>query len=203
MNANASPIDEVVAEAIRAPIEALLELDGGAWTLVMRREFPQSPARLWAMLTEPELLGRWSPVIPDRPLTSVGPASCVEHPGEAPRDAEVLAVDPPRTLVHRWGSDVLSWTVSERSGGSLLELRQSVAERAAASMYAAGWRVCLGRLGVEDEQGSPRERVVGMRAMDYGWAALRDAYEVELGGSGSGEAEPIDRARSARQASSE
>lgn len=34
----------------------------------MRREFPQSPERLWQMLTDPARLARWSPVVPDRAL---------------------------------------------------------------------------------------------------------------------------------------
>lgn len=29
---------------------------------------------VWEHLTQPELLATWSPVVPDRPLTSVGPA---------------------------------------------------------------------------------------------------------------------------------
>lgn len=191
MNANAEPLDEAVDDAIVAAIEAhvdvRVEQEGGSWTLVMRREYAQAPERLWAMLTEPELLAKWSPVVPDRPLTSVGPATCIENPGDEPHDAEVLLVDPPRALTHRWGSEVLGWTIEPSGSGSILELRQSLSERSAATQWAAsGWHVCLGRLGAED--GTPHERVVGMRAMDYGWEALRERYEAQLGGAGSGEA---------------
>lgn len=175
-----APRDERIVAEIHAPINAGVEPDGDRWALVMRRSFTHSPERLWRMLTEPELLARWSPVVPDRPLTSEGPASSRENPDDAPVDAEVLTAEAPRLLMHRWGGDVLRWIIEPHGSGSVLEMRQTFDDRASAPMYAAGWRVCIGRLAAEGD-GAQRERVVGMRAMDYGWQELSDRYAIELG----------------------
>lgn len=172
------PRDEAIAAQVHAPIEVLLELDEDRWTLVMRRRFPHSPQKLWAMLTEPAKLARWSPIVPDRPLTEPGPATCRENPDDDPIDAEVVVVDAPRQLVHRWGPDLLRWTLTPNGDGTVLELRETTGEHGAAVMLAAGWQVCLGRLAAED--GTDRERPTGQRAMAYGWEELRDTYHGQF-----------------------
>ncbi|MFT3889862.1 MAG: SRPBCC domain-containing protein [Arachnia sp.] len=173
-----APRDEVIAAQVRAPIEVDLELEEDRWTIVIRRRFPHAPQKLWAMLTEPAQLARWSPIVPDRPLTEPGPASCRENPGDDPIDAEVLIVDAPRLLVHRWGPDVLRWTLTPDGEGTALELRQATGGHGAAVMLVAGWQVCLGRLAAED--GTGRERPTGHRAMAYGWEELRDKYRDQF-----------------------
>lgn len=174
------PIDEAVAAQIHAPLEVLLQQKEADWNLLVRRRFPHSPEKLWRMITDPELLAHWSPIVPDRRLDQPGPAACRENPEDPPLDAEVLIADPPRKLVHRWGSEVLSWTITRNTEGALLELRQTLGDRARASLYAAGWQVCLGRLAAEDES-ADRERVVGARAWAYGCGALIERYRGELG----------------------
>lgn len=172
------PRDEVIAEQVHAPIEVQLELEEDRWTIVMCRQFPHAPQKLWAMLTEPAQLARWSPIVPDRPLTEPGPATCRENPGDDPIDAEVLVVDAPRQLVHRWGPDLLRWTITSDGDDTVLELRQATGGHGAAVMLAAGWQVCLGRLAAED--GTDRERPTGQRAMAYGWEELRDKYRSQF-----------------------
>lgn len=173
--------DQTILLEIQAPVEATLERESTQWTLVMRRTFRHNPARLWHMLTDPDQLARWSPIVPDRPLTAAGPATSRENPDVEPVDAEVLVADAPRHLVHRWGSDVLSWTlVPDTDEGTTLELRQTFADRSVASMYAAGWQVCFGTLSATHD-GVERERVVGMAAMDYGWESLNKRYAAEFG----------------------
>ncbi|WP_309104327.1 SRPBCC domain-containing protein [Microbacterium sp.] len=172
--------DESVAAQIRFPLEIRLEHDESDWTLVMRRRFPHTPARLWQMITEPELLARWSPVVPDRPLDSPGPATCREKPEDEPLDAEVLIADRPRKLVHRWDAEILSWTITSGDDGTTLELRQSLGDHPRASQYAAGWHLCLARLAVEDD-GFDHERVVGGRAWAYGCGDLIERYRDVLG----------------------
>lgn len=182
------PADEAIVAQIHAPIEVLLELDESQWTLVMRRKFPHGPRKLWVMLTEPERLARWSPIVPDRPLTEPGPATCRENPGDEPIDAEVLVADEPRRLVHRWGPELLAWTIEPAEGGTILELRQTVHEPDFASRYAGGWQVCLGRLAAE-EDGVEHERVVGERAWAYGCQELierhRTAFATRVPKAGS------------------
>ncbi|MFT4296757.1 MAG: SRPBCC domain-containing protein [Micropruina sp.] len=173
-----APRDEAIAAQVHAPIEVDLELEEDQWTIVMRRRFPHAPQKLWAMLTEPARLARWSPIVPDRPLTEPGPASCRENSGDDPIDAEVLVVDAPRQLVHRWGPDLLRWTLTPDGEGTALELRQATGGHGAAVMLVAGWQVCLGRLAAED--GADRERPTGQRAMAYGWEELRDKYRDQF-----------------------
>ncbi|GAA0239616.1 SRPBCC family protein [Cryptosporangium japonicum] len=159
---------------MHAPIDAALERDGERWTLVLRRQFRHDAKRLWEMLVDPARLATWSPIVPDRPLTSVGPATCRENPGDEPNDAEVLLVDPPHLLVHRWGTDLLRWTVTPADDGAVLELRQTFDDRSSAPMTAAGWQVCLGVLAAGD--GTGRERATGRQARDYDWDDLRERY---------------------------
>lgn len=171
--------DATIVAEIQSPVEVLLERDEERWTLVMRRSFRHTAERLWQMITDPAELKRWSPVVPDRPLTEPGPATCRENPGDDPIDAEVLVVNAPRLLVHRWGTDLLRWTVTPDGNGAVLELRQTFADHAMASSYAAGWQVCLGCLAATAD-GISRERVTGQRALAYGWRELHDRYAMEL-----------------------
>jgi uncharacterized protein YndB with AHSA1/START domain len=137
------------------------------------------------MLTEPGRLARWSPFVPDREVTTVGPATARENPGDPPVDAEVLFVDPHRELVHRWGDDRLRWRLEPTPEGSRLTLEHTFGPPAEAgpdeaAMYAAGWHVCFAVL-VPVLDGEPVARVVGAAAESYGWTAWRDRYRDVLG----------------------
>jgi uncharacterized protein YndB with AHSA1/START domain len=173
--------DEAISGEVHAPVEVNLLQDDSEWTPVMRRTFPHDVHRLWEMLTEPELLAQWSPVVPDRVLDSVGPATCRENPGYEPVDAEVLIADAPRKLVHRWGTEVLSWTVFRTEDGSELELRQTLSDHLQTYLLAAGWQVCMARLAVPDD-GMDHECATGQRALAYGWEALAEHYRSRFGG---------------------
>lgn len=110
--------DPVTAEIVAHDAIATLVQEDGRWVLTMTRDLPYPAERVWPKLTEPGELGKWSPVVPDRPLTSVGPATTRENRGEEPIDAEVLACDPPRELVHRWGPEqLLRWTLTPTAEG--------------------------------------------------------------------------------------
>jgi len=173
--------DQAIVAGIRFPTEVALERDEAGWTLVMRRPLRHSPEQVWRMLTEPDRLARWSPIVPDRSLAEVGPASCRENPGDEPIDAEVLVADAPSLLVHRWGTALMRWTVTAVEEGTVLELRQTCDDRTVASSSAAGWRTCFGTLAATFD-GVERERVIGPRALDYGWQALHERYEREFAG---------------------
>ena len=162
------------------PVRASLAEAAGRWVLTMTRDLRQPPERVWPMLTEPAQLSRWSPVVPDRPLASAGPAVSHETPGQPGVDVTVLSCDPPRELVHRWGGHLLRWALEPVPGGSRLTLEQTFGAPDDAAMYAAGWHLCLAVLEVLDA-GHDVSRVVGERARDYGWAELRDRYQAVLG----------------------
>ncbi len=158
------------------PVAAELTRDGDHWILTMRRRLRHSPERVWPMLTDPEQLARWSPYVPDRVLDAAGPVTARENPGDPPRDGEVLRFDPPRELVHRYGDDVLRWTLLPDGDGSLLTLQHTLDGSQPPSYIASGWHICFGTLAaieVDDGVG----RVVGADAMGYGWEKLRDAYD--------------------------
>ena len=174
---------EIVLAEIRAqPAEATLTEVAGRWVLTMTRMLRHPPERVWTYLTEPRLLTRWSPVVPNRALNSTGPASSRETPEQDPVDAEVLVSDPPRELVHRWGAHVLRWTLRSTGTGSHLTLEHTFDNRAETGSFASGWHIVLAVLTVLLD-GKQVDRVVGKRALDYGWSELKDRYEANSTGA--------------------
>ncbi|XBH22231.1 SRPBCC domain-containing protein [Jonesiaceae bacterium BS-20] len=168
--------DAVISAQVAIPLAATLNRDQAPWVLSLRRPMPHSPHTLWQMITEPEYLAHWSPIVPNRPLTTPGPATCRETPEDTATDAEVLSVGAYRQLIHQWGPEQLTWNIHPDHDGTVLELHQTVNSHTEAIMNAAGWHICLARLATE-QGGVSRERVVGMRAMDYGFAGLVEHYE--------------------------
>ena len=90
-----------------------------------------SPARVWAYLTEPDLLGRWFHPS-DRPLTSPGPYDfwkTAEEAGTRFCHGEVLEVQAERRLVytvtHQWLGDHptrVVWSLEAAGEGTRLSL---------------------------------------------------------------------------------
>ncbi len=160
-------------------IDATLEHRDGAWVLTMTRPLPHSADAVWPWLTDPQRLARWSPAVPDAALTSPGPRRIREHPGDDPVDGEVLSVDAPHELVHRWGADVLRWRLKDTDTGCTITLEHRMADRGPAPMNAAGWHVCLDVLEpILSGEDVPRR--VGQDALDGGWEVLRDKYAEAL-----------------------
>ena len=62
--------DELTRAAGEALTAARMKL--GALTLTV--ELPATQPEIWRWITAPELLQQWSPVVPDRALTSLGAA---------------------------------------------------------------------------------------------------------------------------------
>jgi uncharacterized protein YndB with AHSA1/START domain len=176
----ADPIDPVVAAIIaqQSAEATVIEVEGRC-VLTMTREFQHEVERMWSKLTDPDELRKWSPVVPDRALTSTGPATARENPESDPVDAEVLVVDRPRELSHRWGLHVLRWTLTPTVNGCRLTLEQTFDDREERGSFAAGWHLCLAVLtaALDDRE---VERVVGSRAGDYGWQSLEARYLASL-----------------------
>ncbi|MCH8614314.1 SRPBCC family protein [Arsenicicoccus dermatophilus] len=159
-------------------VDATLTTAEGVPTLTMVHELPVGPEDAWELLVDPALSATWSPVVGDRRLDAAGPATSRERPDEEPVDAEVLTAEPPRELVHRWGGDVLRWSITSREHGSRITLRQELADPTRASSLAAGWHLCLAGLEAR-AAGHDVSRPVGQEAArHYGWAQLRDGYDV-------------------------
>lgn len=153
------------------------------WLLGIEIPLEADPAELWGWITDPELLARWSPAVPDRVLTSTGHATVTENHGDEPVLADVLVVETERELVHRWGASTLRWIITEsghgEAGRSVLRLEQRISERDTAPLAAAGWHVCFAVLQA-GTAGRLIPRVVGESALDYGWSTLNDRYRREL-----------------------
>jgi uncharacterized protein YndB with AHSA1/START domain len=162
-------------------LDATLESRDEAWVLTLVRDFTRPADVVWPWLTDPSRLARWSPIVPDRPLDEVGARQVHENPDDDPIDGEVLSVDPPRELIHRWGRDVVRWRLEPTASGCTLTLEQTMAQRDPAAMNAAGWEVCLDVLD-EVLGGADSPRATGAAAAaDRGWATLRDQYAEALG----------------------
>ena len=162
------------------PLEGKLENRDGAWILTLVRDFGQPAEKLWPWLVDPDRLRQWSPIVPDRALDGVGPRQVRENPDDEPVTGDVISVDPPHELVHRWGDDLVRWRLSPTDTGCRLTLEQTMRERDHAAMNAAGWHLCLDVLD-DAANGVDRRRVVGRDAIAHGWEALRDKYSEALG----------------------
>ena len=125
------------------PLQGILENRDGAWVLTLVRDFRQPAEKLWPWLTDPDRLRQWSPIVPDRALDSIGPREVRENPDDEPVTGDVVSVDPPHELVHRWGDDVVRWRLSPTDTGCRLTLEHTMRERDRAAMNAAGWHLCL------------------------------------------------------------
>ena len=95
-------------------------------SVVMEREMPFPPERIWRALTQQHLLEEWlmktdfEPVV-DRPFSFRAEWGAVE--------GRVLDVEPQRSLSYTWGDDklksVVTWTLTPTATGTLLRMEQT------------------------------------------------------------------------------
>ena len=95
-------------------------------SVVIERELPHPPEKIWRALTEPHLIEAW--------LMGNDFASDVGHRFTLAADwgavtGEVLAVEPHKSLSYRWvgrGLDsVVTWTLTPSASGTHLRMQQS------------------------------------------------------------------------------
>ena len=118
-----------------------------------------------------------------------------ENPDDEPVTGDVVSVDPPHELVHRWGDDVVRWRLSPTETGCRLTLEQTMRERDHAAMNAAGWHLCLDVLddvanGVDRPTGGrsgrrrprvgsvARQVLRGARGLGLGLSAVEHGFDV-------------------------
>jgi len=154
------------------------------WCLVFTRDLSHPITKVWAVLTSRDQLREWAPYIPDRDLTSEGPATVgmLDADGTVAQSmpGTVRAIDPPRLLEHAFGDDVLRWELSPTAEGTRLVLRHMFSDGPLSSALAAGWHICL---DVADAllAGAPFGPVVAEKAREYGWEELNEQYATMLG----------------------
>lgn len=178
-------VDQHLLDAVNAaPASATLNNINERLILSLVRPLAAVPERVWPLLTQPEQLALWSPIVPNRALDRIGMATSQEDPEQPPVLADVLAAAAPTVLSHRWGQDTLRWELSvpqgAPAGGCQVALQHSFTDRDMAPSMAAGWHICLAALALL-AQGQQVDRPVGERAMEYGWEKLHTRYAEKLG----------------------
>src|SRR5438477_1391252 len=94
--------------------------DGEKWTLVLVRDLPHPPAKVWKALTEPEHLREWVPFDSDRNLGAVGTAklSTVGAPAPHVSETRVKRADAPRLPELSRGAQHIRSELAPPGGGS-------------------------------------------------------------------------------------
>ena len=95
-------------------------------SVVVEREMPHPPEKIWRALTQPHLIEEWlmkndfAPVA-DHRFTLRGDWGSV--------DCQVLAIEPNKTLSYTWGAmgleSVVTWTLTPTGTGTHLRMEQS------------------------------------------------------------------------------
>jgi uncharacterized protein YndB with AHSA1/START domain len=156
---------------------------GDTWTLVLVRDLPHPPAKVWTALTEPEHLREWAPFDADRSLAAVGTAklSTVGVPTPQVSETQVKRADAPTLLEFNWGGQEIRWELEPLGdSGTRLTLWHNI-DRGFISMGAAGWHICFDVLE-RSLAGRPIGRVVGADAMRFsGWQRLNAEYAKQFG----------------------
>lgn len=95
-------------------------------SVIIERDFPYPPERLWRALTQPHLLEEWLMKTDFQPVTGHrfdfradwGAVSC-----------EVMEVEPHKTLSYSWGAmgveTIVTWTLTPTGSGTHLRMEQS------------------------------------------------------------------------------
>ncbi len=95
-------------------------------TLVVEREMPHPPEKIWRALTQPQLIEEWLMKNDFKPV--------VDHRFNLRADwgavdCQVLAVEPNKTLSYTWAAygleSVVTWTLTSTSTGTHLRMEQA------------------------------------------------------------------------------
>ena len=99
--------------------------------VVVEREVPFTPERIWRALTQPHLIEEWlmkndfKPVVDHRFNLRKNPQPDVS----IVVDCQVLAIEPHKTLSYTWAAygleSVVTWTLTPTRTGTLLRMEQS------------------------------------------------------------------------------
>ncbi|WP_159622070.1 SRPBCC domain-containing protein [Ruania rhizosphaerae] len=136
--------------------------EDGTFRIRFERHLPHRPDRVWAWLTEPDLLQQWLPGCRIEP--EVGSAVRYDFGEEGSATGTVTTVEPPAAdgagcLIHGWvwegvpESEVV-WALVPADGGTLLTLTHREVLPEPAAEFAVGWHVMLDALTLAAD-GSP------------------------------------------------
>ena len=127
----------------------------GTRTLVIEREMPYPPEKIWRALTEGALVKEWlmendfQPVVSHRFSFRATPVPN----WNGVIDCEVQVVEPNKKLSYTWGTlglgSVVTWTLAATKGGTLLRMEHSGFQADQNAAYGGakyGWQKFLGNL---------------------------------------------------------
>ena len=119
-------------------------------SVVVEREFPHPPEKLWRALTQPHLIEEW--LMKNDFLPVVGHSFSLRADWGAV-DCVVQAVEPNRMLTYTWAAygleSVVTWTLTPTAAGTHLRMEQSGFRPAQKQAYGGakhGWQQFLANL---------------------------------------------------------
>ena len=125
--------------------------------VVVEREFPFPPERLWRALTQPHLIEAWLMKNDFAPV--IGHRFNLRGEWGGVLDCEVLAVEPHRTLAYRWDftnedaaydlRSVVTFTLTPTDAGTHLRMEQAGFRTDQKQTFGGamhGWQGFLGKL---------------------------------------------------------
>jgi Uncharacterized conserved protein len=119
-------------------------------SVVVEREFPHPPERVWRALTEPHLIGEWLMEAEFRPEVGHDFSMRAEW-GSV--ECRVVEVEAHRRLAYTWGDtrlkSTVTWTLTPTAAGTRLRMEQTGFRDDQPRYYqgaAAGWPNFLARL---------------------------------------------------------
>ena len=156
--------------------------DGESWTLVLIRHLHHAPDKVWLAITDPAHLREWAPYDADSSLATVGNTvklSTVGVPNPHVSETKVTRADAPNILEYKWGDYDTRWELESVGKGTRLTLWTRI-DRRYIAMGAAGWHICF---DVLDHllSGTPIGRIVGSKAIKFGWQRLHAEYAKQFG----------------------
>jgi uncharacterized protein YndB with AHSA1/START domain len=115
------------------------------------RVYPHPVERVWRSITVPEEMASWFPSTVELDLREGGAMRFTFPDREVePMTGRVVELDPPKLFAFLWGEDLLRLELATEGGGTRLTLLQMLRAEDEAARNAAGWHVCLDKLGGED-----------------------------------------------------
>ncbi|MCA8089619.1 SRPBCC domain-containing protein [Burkholderia anthina] len=95
-------------------------------TVVVERELPHPPERIWRALTQPHLIEAWLMKSDFEPVAGRAFSFRADW-GSV--DCKVLTIEPQRALSYTWAAygleSVVTWTLVPTAGGTLLHMEQA------------------------------------------------------------------------------
>jgi uncharacterized protein YndB with AHSA1/START domain len=124
-------------------------------SVVIERELPHPPEKIWRALTQPHLIEEWlmkndfMPVVGHRFNLRRNPQPDLN----IVVDCQVLTVEPNKTLSYKWDAmgleSVVTWTLTPTNAGTHLRMEQSgfrADQKRASGGANAGWRQFFAKL---------------------------------------------------------